>query len=405
MNTKDVFDVVIVGAGPGGSSAAYFLSREGARVLLIDQAKFPRDKPCGGEISAHIIEKHPYLLKFMDQPMKKACCHYKEPKYDISIETKEPIAYFVRRIEFDNNLFTLAKLNNIQALEQSRVKQIKEEKDLVKVLLEDGTEYSAKFVIGADGVGSIVRRCTKLEKYWRKDTLGLAFVKEFLVQPEKLDKLYSKDRTSHIHFGFGAEDKYGYGWIFVKSKSINVGYGEIKKSEPKEMHARFQNYIDYCCKNNLLPSEDVPKITKSHRLQINGPMKKTATTRILLIGDAAGYDHAVTGEGISFAIWSGFIAANSISEYLHKGGSIKEVSTKFQKTCKKEFADNLKKVAFAARFMERALPILFQLSRFDEKIKHLEIAVITNSLPLNKIVIKLFYRMIVNFFKGNYWKQ
>ncbi len=405
MSSKEEFDVVIVGGGPGGSSAAYFLSRGGARVLLIDQAKFPRDKPCGGEISAHIIEKHPHLLEFMDQPMRKAVCHYKEPKYDISIETKDPIAYFVRRIEFDNKLFKLAKSQNIIAIEQSRVKKIQEEIDYVKVFLEDGSEYSAKFVIGADGVGSIVRRCTNLERQWRKDTLGLAFVKEFDVSPEKLDRLYTKDRISHIHFGFGSDDKYGYGWIFVKSNSVNVGYGEIKKSEPKEMHARFLNYIEYCCKNNLLPPEDVPKITKSHRLQINGPMKRTATTRVLLIGDAAGYDHAVTGEGISFAIWSGSIASASILEYLRKGGSINQVSKKFQKACKKEFADNLKKVAFAAKFMEKLLPFLFQLSRFDENIRELEIAVITNSLPLNKIVLKLVYRLIVNLFKGNYWKQ
>ena len=75
------------------------------------------------------------------------------------------------------------------------------------------------------------------------------------------------------------------------------------------------------------------------------------------------------------------------------------------KECKKKFADNLKKVAFAAKFMETALPILFQLSRFDEKIKELEIAVITNTIPLKKIAIKLIWKLIVNFLKGNFFKE
>lgn len=302
MKSNEDFDVIIVGAGPGGSSAAYFLSQKGIKALLVDQARFPRDKPCGGEISTHILEKHPHLYKFMDQPMKKAICHYKAPKYDISISTDQPIAYFVRRIEFDNHLFQLAKSQNVKTKEKARVSKILEEKDFVRIIMEDGTEFKSKFVIGADGVGSVVRRNTKLQKYWKKEILGLAFVKEFEVNPAKIDRYYTKDRISRIHFGFGDEKKYGYGWIFVKSKSINVGYGEIKKADPKEMHSRFLKYINFCIENNLLPPEEIPNISKSHHLQINGPMKKTATNRILLIGDAAGYDHAVTGEGISFAI-------------------------------------------------------------------------------------------------------
>src|SRR5271157_4611070 len=101
-----MYDVIIVGGGPAGSSAALFLATGGAKCLLIDRARFPRNKPCGGGITARAVEKFPFLEGIMESGNYQGIMHYKKPEESISTIDKEgrPIGYFVRRTKFDNDL-------------------------------------------------------------------------------------------------------------------------------------------------------------------------------------------------------------------------------------------------------------------------------------------------------------
>ena len=93
------FDVVIVGAGPAGSTAAKFIAEGGFKVLLIDKAKFPRFKPCGGALTRRIIERFPYIAEklqiLMNSEIYGGKIYSPSLKYSAEIDSEEPLGYMV----------------------------------------------------------------------------------------------------------------------------------------------------------------------------------------------------------------------------------------------------------------------------------------------------------------------
>ena len=109
------FDIVVVGGGPAGATAAYKLGQSGAKVLLLDKAaSFPRDKPCGGGLSARLLDRFPYVREFLEMaevpvnPVSRV--HLESPDGTrVTYQQGEPILYLIRRWEFDAALFRRAE--------------------------------------------------------------------------------------------------------------------------------------------------------------------------------------------------------------------------------------------------------------------------------------------------------
>ncbi|MCJ7571965.1 MAG: FAD-dependent monooxygenase, partial [Candidatus Thermoplasmatota archaeon] len=103
------YDVVIVGAGPAGATAAKFLAEKGEKVLLIDKCSFPRDKPCGGGLSIRTLKRFNYIPKDLIASYSfSGRIHSSSLKYQVKLHNDEPIAAFVLRKDFDNGLLQLA---------------------------------------------------------------------------------------------------------------------------------------------------------------------------------------------------------------------------------------------------------------------------------------------------------
>jgi flavin-dependent dehydrogenase len=145
------FDVIIAGAGPAGSTAAKLLGEAGVSTLLLDKSAFPRDKPCGGGISARVLARFPYLRPALANIPTSWVnkVHFESPSgFVVDYRSDHPLYLMIRRCEFDNLLFQLARPNIETAT--GLVRKVAVHHDFVCVST-DKCEYHARMVIGCDG--------------------------------------------------------------------------------------------------------------------------------------------------------------------------------------------------------------------------------------------------------------
>jgi flavin-dependent dehydrogenase len=103
------YDVIVVGAGPAGSTAAKNLAEKGIKVLLLDKATFPRDKPCGGGLPTRVQKRFPYIQPFIDSISYGSTTYSSSLRYKYDLIREKPFLMMVLRKDFDHRLLTLAK--------------------------------------------------------------------------------------------------------------------------------------------------------------------------------------------------------------------------------------------------------------------------------------------------------
>lgn len=396
-----MYDVVVVGAGPAGSTAAKFLSEESLKVLLIDKDKFPREKPCGGGLPFRVLNRFEYIKDegLIDSYSFGGVVHSSNMKYKVEIEKDEHIAAMVLRKKFDFGLVKLAVDSGAILKDGTEVKDIKISKDKVKIFLDDGTSVDSKIVIGADGIWSIIARKSGLTQ--RQKGVGMCLFQECRVGGETLDKYFSKKRHCHIHIKLLGTA--GYGWVFPKNEHLNIGIGEIKpkgnklkgKANLKEV---FINYIDILKENNIIPNNlKIGKI-QGGALPIS-LLEKTYSDRVILCGDAGGFINPISGEGIYYAMASGEIAVKVIVDALKSGDASERFLSRYQKIWKKDFGKDIKLFSRITKRLTKTDENFFKLVSRDEKLADMVLNVIHGGLSIHEYRWKLIRRYLYVYFK------
>jgi len=336
-----LFDVIVVGAGPAGSSAALNLSKKGFKVLLFDKDKFPRDKPCGGWITPEVLNLLDWRYEELQEKIFispiRGLAVYSPSLKNFSIKREEILSYGIIRSEFDNLIKEEAISSGVEFYEETNFSKIDISSNHVTIKTTRG-QFKSKVLIGADGTNSKVAKVTKLRDPWKSSEKVLDLVSETPVPKKEIEKLYPDD-LAYIFYNEGG----GYNWIYPKintdkeSAFINIGVG-CKLSEMRNSRDMYFNHIKTLRKINLLPKE--LKLTK-HKAwpyaTFSGP-KKTYSDRILMIGDAAGFSSNIAGEGIRTGIISGILAADTISEVdNYSSESLKLFRKKWKKILKTEY--------------------------------------------------------------------
>lgn len=162
-------DVLVVGAGPAGSTAARALSRGGARVRLLERARFPRSKPCGGGITTRALTRFPHLPAALDRITTRylSRLYLEGPSgQGVVLTSHAPAVVMVRRVEFDHLLASLAVEAGAELLEGAWVSNADAADDGVRVTTRDGREFHTDYLVVADGVNGVLTRRLGLNPGW-----------------------------------------------------------------------------------------------------------------------------------------------------------------------------------------------------------------------------------------------
>jgi len=397
-----LYDVVIVGAGPAGSTAAKFLSEFGLKVLLIDKDKFPREKPCGGGLPFRVLDRYEYIKdnNLVENYSYGGVVHSSDMKYNVEIIKDEFIAAMVLRNKFDYGLVKIAINSGAILKDGAKVKDIKILNDRVKIILDDKKIVESKILIGADGIWSTVANKTGLCN--RNRAVGMCIFQEYPLSKKTLDKYYGEKRLVHINLKI--KGIAGYGWVFPKNEHLNIGIGEItpfgeKSKEKTNLKQAFKDYINILKENNLIPDNiDVGKM-QGGALPVN-TLEKTYKDRVILCGDAGGFINPISGEGIYYAMASGEIASKVIIEALKTDDTSKAFLSKYQKIWKKDFGKDIKLFSRMTKRLKKSDETFIKLASKDEKLKELAVSVVHGGLSINEYKWKLIRRYLyVKIFK------
>ncbi len=297
------YDAIVIGAGPGGSAAAHLLADAGMRVALIDKESFPRDKLCGGMLSERTEKVYKSIFgggwdDVYEFSSSGARFFYKDRLLN-EVNDYRPI-FFTNRSTLDHHLVKLACARGATLLEKTCAASLEPDNGLVR--LKNGTSISGDFIIGADGVASMVARDLGFSMQKKKLAASLE------IEYPRQGKLANLDRPE-IYFGF---IRWGYGWVLPKKDTLTIGIaGLVQKNQG--LKSSFNAFLEQVCTG-------VPDIKwKGHPLPFCNFMLRPGKGNILLVGDAGGFVEPVTGEGIAFAMQSGSYAAHAILDAINCG--------------------------------------------------------------------------------------
>ncbi|AEE14095.1 geranylgeranyl reductase [Thermodesulfobium narugense DSM 14796] len=299
MNNRILeFDVIICGAGPAGSTAAFLLAKKGLRVALIDKEVFPRDKLCGGLLtkkSYNLIDSI-FGINFLRQETEffsnRFEVYYGRTKIISSFSKK--LFLYVDRKKFDFAILKKAIESGAYFFEKTKVVDI----DVNNLLVfTNNNTFKGRYIVAADGVNSIIRsslvknEIIDIREY--KDNLTLAM--------EFYDYKFTTDRAS-LYFGF---TKFGYGWIFPNKERTIVGMGALISKNNGLIKKQFNNFL------NSIGYKEPTKVF-SHLIPTGWIPNRVGFNNILLVGDAGGFVDPITGEGIYYAVRTGQVATDAI---------------------------------------------------------------------------------------------
>lgn len=339
-------DVVIVGAGPAGSTLAWKLAREGVKTIVLDGARFPREKVCGDYIEPRGLRlldtmgclrtleaTSPLPITYSSTYVDSERCYIgRIPFYGLH-KHFPPHGYIIPRNVLDEVVLQTAVKAGATVHQETYVTDFSANRSGVTV--EAGRRghrivYRGRMIVGADGVNSVVAR---------KAGLLVDDPRHVALSQRAYADGY-EGGIGEAAFFFDADFFPGYGWMFPMSQGrVNLGVGVLKETCRRNGIAVPQLFRDFFeklkrahprCKRLKLSKPPIGGIVKTY-----GGAGPNYFDKGLLIGDAGSFVDPMTGEGITPAMESALIAARTILEVLPNGHldaeSLSRYETEFRK--------------------------------------------------------------------------
>ena len=293
------FDVLVVGGGPAGSTTGYRLATAGASVVLADRARFPRDKPCGGGMTARAVRECPVdPSPVVEEEVDIVELRF---RYGDSVvrRSSRPVIRMTQRRRLDAFLLDAARGAGVDVREGARV-------SLGDRITIDGEPVEVDVVVGADGANGTTAKALGLGE---GIVHGVAYEGNVPYGADSRTSV-SRERYARRAVVELADIPGGYGWVFAKGDHVNVGVGAWQSEGP-----RLREHLARVCAAHGIHEAALESL-RGHRLPLRRPGTPIASGRGLLVGDAAGLIDPVSGDGMFECFVSSRLAAAAILDLL-----------------------------------------------------------------------------------------
>ena len=362
MNSKDHFDVLIIGAGPAGATAAFILASDGYRIGIIERKRFPRFKLCGGLLTQKTVELLEDIFNTKASNLKSEnIIHYHSNFYGFGDRSGNFLNgkmdfpfHFVNREIYDTFWLGKAVKAGVKVFFEESAENI----DIVagEITTRTGRRFAGRYIIAADGVFSMVQSLLYrrgLLNGRRKQHIAAA-----------LEIFFPRDRVSGINDYpciYSGYVPWGYAWSFPGPQYQILGMCSLKqKARPffSSSFARFLKDRGISLKNFYNP--------KGYALPYGNYLCKAGYKNILLIGDAGGFADPLLGEGIYYAHRSAQLATDAIKQSCRNPGKALKI---YSRLLHGSFIADLRYLRMARRFLF-SLPVQLQSKLLMFMLKH-----------------------------------
>ena len=403
------YDIIIIGAGPAGTSAALYANKLGLKAIIIDKSTFPRDKICGDALSGKSI-RYMKELDILDEVSKLKGSSIKRiifgsPNHkQFSIFLNNPHhthhagtikeGYVIPRMEFDNFLFEKAK-NVTQIEENFNFSEILYDKNQIIGIKgnqnKKNREIYAPIILGCDGAKSTLVRKLGFHKEDEKNTaIAIRCYYEGV-----------KDLTDQIELHFVDEVLPGYFWLFPAGENIaNVGIG-LSKKQAKKDERKLTEILNEVTESDFFKN----RFSESKRLENPkgwslplGRIERTCYGNgFMLLGDAAGLIDPFTGEGIGNAMASAKFAIDVAAKALNEKDFSNEMFSDYQKLVWKELGSELRRSSKLQDVANYRILLNFMINKAakNEEIQDIISEMLTREGPREKLTNPLFYLKVL----------
>lgn len=307
------YDCIVIGGGPGGATAAYHLARLGRKVLLLEKAKLPRLKPCGGGVSPQVAQWLPCDLKpaISTTITRLRFTWAMGSPLEAELGTCIPL-WMVRREIFDQLIVNQAVALGAELRDATEATGCHWQSEHWSVDTPAGP-LLGRYLIGADGaLGKTAK------------ALGFSHLKHLPAAALEGEALCPMTDVHTAHLDFGSVPN-GYQWAFPKADGWSVGSGIFRGKPDGNLRSTFAAY----CRSLLLDPERLRPV--SHPIKLWDGDQTLHTQQALLVGEAACLVDPFTAEGIRPSVLSGCLAAESVHAALSgKDRALEDYSRRIQ---------------------------------------------------------------------------